>query len=134
MKKVISGLMVLGLLISGVSADILSKKDCNDPKIISALKTYYKDFEKYEGRPAPTFEGVKFRIKSSTLGQGYVKEFGIKKEDGYICETGGSGIGKAYRVIKLNEKIYVYDSNYVFDNKTTRDTKEFVLKYGVILE
>ncbi|OCS21957.1 hypothetical protein CFVI97532_07090 [Campylobacter fetus subsp. venerealis cfvi97/532] len=134
MKKVFSGLMVLGLLVSGVNADILSKKDCNDPKIISALKTYYKDFEKYEGRPAPTFEGVKFRLKHSVLGEGFVKRWGVKKEDGYICEAGGTGVGSEYIVIKLDGKIYVYDRSYEFDNKLSFTKKEFVLKYGVILE
>lgn len=134
MKKVFNGLMILGLLVSGVSADILSKKDCNDPKIISALKTYYKDFEKYEGRPAPTFEGVKFRLDADVLPPYFVKYFGVKKEDGYICVTGGSGIGKEYIVIEINGKSYIYDRAYVFDNKMPSSKKEFVLKYGVVLE
>lgn len=133
MKKLVTSCLVLGALVSFASADVFTNKDCNDPVKINALKTYYKDFLKNEGKPAPTFEGVKFSLYAENMGKNIFKT--IKPEDAYICRAGGMGAGTEFLMVRADGKIYIYDRQYSFDSyKNDTFSLDFVRKYGVVLK
>ncbi|CAD7289524.1 hypothetical protein LMG7974_01601 [Campylobacter majalis] len=140
MKKIFSSIAVFGLLASVANADVFSNRDCNDPVKINALKTYYKDFEKNQGKPAPTFEGVKFKMSSNVLPFYFVKYLKVNKEDGYICRKDKQGMiyaGDEFTVIKFDGKVYIFDKGYEFGEYGSSGVYKlgnFIKKHGVILK